>query len=107
MDADNAHLQPGDDGLLCGMVILKSLVLPWARTDRIVCADSYFALVGALQGFKWNGLHLIGVVKTATWQYPQQSFLSNLETTFESACLRFVSWRHFMAEYRIDQYVKP
>jgi hypothetical protein len=72
MDAENAqHLQPGDDGFLHGMVILKSLVLPWARTDRIICADSYFASGGALQELKRNGLHFIGgVVKTATRKYP-------------------------------------
>jgi hypothetical protein len=78
MDEENAHLQPGNDGLLHGTVILKSLVLPWARTDMIVCADSYFASVGALQELKRHGLRFIGVVKTATRQYPQ-SFLSNLE----------------------------
>jgi homoaconitase/3-isopropylmalate dehydratase large subunit len=76
MDAEkNAHLQPGDDGLLHGTVILKSLVLPWARTDRIVCADSYFATVGALQELERNGLRFIGVMMTAvTWQYPSPSY---------------------------------
>ncbi len=44
MEAQQAKLRMGDGGLLHGAAVLKSLVLPWARTDRIVCADSYFAL---------------------------------------------------------------
>jgi hypothetical protein len=70
----------GDGGLLHGAAILKLLVLPWARTDRIVCANSYFASAGALRELKWIGLHFIGVVKTATRQFPQ-SYLSHLEMT--------------------------
>jgi hypothetical protein len=66
--------------LLHGAAVLKSLVLPWARTDRIVCADSYSASVGALQELKRIGICFIGVVKTATRQFPQ-SHLSHLEMT--------------------------
>jgi hypothetical protein len=71
LDAENAHLQLVDDGLLHRTVMLKSLVLPcWARIDRIVlCADSYFASAGDLQELKHNGLRFIGVVKTPTQQY--------------------------------------
>ncbi len=76
----DAHLSPGDGGLLHGAVVLKSLVLAWARTDRIVCADSYFTLVGALRELKRIGLRFIGVVKTATWQYPQ-SYLAHIKMT--------------------------
>jgi hypothetical protein len=78
MEEQNAHIQPGDGGLLHGTAVLKYLVLPWARTDRIVCADSYFASVGTLKELKRIGLRFIGVVKTATRQFPQ-SYLSNLE----------------------------
>jgi hypothetical protein len=76
----DARLSPGDGGLLHGAAVLKSLVLPWARTDRIVCADSYFALAGALGELKQIGLRFIGVVKTAARQYPQ-SYLAHLEMT--------------------------
>jgi hypothetical protein len=48
----NSHMQPGDGGLLHGTAVLKYLVLPWAQTDRIVCADSYFASVGTLKELK-------------------------------------------------------
>jgi hypothetical protein len=78
MEEQNTHAQPGDDGLLHGTAVLKYLVLPWARTDRIVCADSYFASVGTVKELKQIGLRFIGVVKTATWQFPQ-AYLSNLE----------------------------
>ena len=27
--------------------VMKKLVMPWANTDRIICADSYFASVPA------------------------------------------------------------
>jgi hypothetical protein len=78
MEEEHAHAQPGDGGLLHGTAVLKFLVLPWARTDRIVCADSYFASVGTLKELKRIGLRFIGVVKTATRQFPQ-AYLSNLE----------------------------
>jgi hypothetical protein len=78
MEEQNANVQPGDNGLLHGTAVLKFLVLPWARTDRIVCADSYFASVATLKELKRIGLRFIGVVKTATKQFPQP-YLSNLE----------------------------
>jgi hypothetical protein len=80
MEEQQAHLHAGDGGLVHGAAILKSLVLPWARTDRIVCANSNIASVGALRELKRIGLRFIGVAKTATWQFPQ-SYLSHLEMT--------------------------
>ena len=56
MEEQHTHAEPGDDGLLHGTAVLKFLVLPWARTDRIVCADSYFASVGCLKELKRIGL---------------------------------------------------
>jgi hypothetical protein len=44
--------QADDNGLLHGIAVIKYLVLPWARTYRIVCADSYFASVGTLTELK-------------------------------------------------------
>ncbi len=43
-----------------------------------MCADLYFASVGTLKELKQIGLRFIGVVKTATQQFPQ-SYLANLE----------------------------
>jgi hypothetical protein len=80
MEQQQANLCIGDGELLDGAAVLKSLVPPWARTDRIVCANLYFASVGALQELKRIGLPFIGVVKTTTQQSPQ-SYLSHLEMT--------------------------
>ena len=49
MEEQNTHIQPGDDGLLHGTAVLKYLVLPWARTDRIMRAVFYFASVATLK----------------------------------------------------------
>jgi hypothetical protein len=58
--------------------ILKELVLPWIHTDRIVCADPYFASVPAVKLLNLHGMRFIGVVKTATRNYPIR-FLSSVE----------------------------
>ena len=67
-----------DDGNNHGTNVLKFLVEPWVRTDRCVCADSYFTSVNAVTVMRTMGLHFIGVVKTATKKFPM-SYLSNLE----------------------------
>ena len=64
--------------LLHGTQVLKVLVLPWANSDRVVCAESYFASVGAAEELKRIGLRFIGVVKTATRRYPHNA-LSRIE----------------------------
>jgi Transposase IS4 len=74
-DDDNAD---NTDLLLHGTLVLKKLVLPWAGTNRLVCADSYFASVGAAKELFNIGLRFIGVVKTATRFFPKQ-FLSGVE----------------------------
>jgi hypothetical protein len=43
-----------------------------------VCADSYFASVGAAKELYRNGLQFIGVVKTATKGFPKNN-LTNVE----------------------------
>ena len=58
--------------------VLKFLVEPWVRTDRCVCADSYFASVNAVTVMRMMGLRFIGVVKTATKKFTM-TYLSNLE----------------------------
>jgi hypothetical protein len=59
-----------DEGLNHGTVTIKSLVEPWTGSDRIVCADSYFASVATALELKRLGLRFIGVVKTATKRFP-------------------------------------
>jgi hypothetical protein len=38
--------------LLHGTKVLKELIEPWAFTNRMVCADSYFASVGTAEDFE-------------------------------------------------------
>ncbi|KAI2491610.1 Transposase IS4 [Fragilaria crotonensis] len=75
---DNDDDAPNEDGLLHGTKVLKEVVSPWFETNRIVCADSYFASVGAAKELFRNGLKFIGVVKTATKGFPK-AFLSSVE----------------------------
>ena len=51
--------ETSNESLLHGKKLLKELVLPWANTNRIVCADSYFASVVASDELKKIGLHLL------------------------------------------------
>ena len=66
------------NGSLHGANVLYSLICPWTNTDRIVCADSYFASVQAAERLKRVGLRFIGVVKTATKRFPMK-YLSEIE----------------------------
>ena len=68
---------PHETSLLHGTQVLKSVVSPWFGSNRIVCADSYFASVAAAKELYQNGLRFIGVVKTATKCYPK-AYLSNV-----------------------------
>ena len=77
-EEENASAEADDDGNNHGTNVLKFLVEPWVRTDRCICADSYFASVNAVTVMRTMGLHFIGVVKTATKKFPM-SYLSNLE----------------------------
>jgi hypothetical protein len=77
-EEESPHLNVVDRGLNHGTVIIKSLVSPWIMSDLIVCADSYFASVATALELKRLGLRFIGVVKTATKQFPL-AHLSGLE----------------------------
>jgi hypothetical protein len=45
-EAEALGASENDSGLLHGMKVLKELIQPWAFTNRMVCTDSSFALVG-------------------------------------------------------------
>ena len=53
-----------------GTKLVLKLTMPWWRTDRVVCADSYFASVQTAKELLKKGLRFVGVVKTATSEYP-------------------------------------
>ena len=71
-EADDNH------EMLHGAKVLLELVLPWINTNRLVCADSYFASVPAAILLHDNGLKFVGVVKTATKKFPMRH-LSSVE----------------------------
>lgn len=77
-DDDGQDDDGGTSELGHGTRIAKFLVEPWARSDRIVCADSYFASVSTANELRSIGLRFIGVVKTATRKFPM-AWLSQQE----------------------------
>ena len=76
-EEEETHFKEDDTGLLHGTKVLKYLVEPWVMSDRIVCADSYFASIPAALELRRVGLRFIGVVKTAKKMYPM-SYLSQV-----------------------------
>jgi Transposase IS4 len=64
--------------MLHGIKVLKELTQPWFFSDRLVCADSYFASVAAAEELLRVRMRFIGVVKTATRRYPMDH-LARLE----------------------------
>ena len=65
-----------DHGVTHGASVLTEIVLPWVNDHRIVCANSYFALVTAAELIYLDGLKFIGVFKTATRKYPMAHLAS-------------------------------
>ncbi|KAG7349744.1 transposase IS4 [Nitzschia inconspicua] len=63
-----------DDGLTLGTRVAKYSVEPY----RIVCGDSFFASAATAKELKSMGLRFIGVVKTASSNYPM-TWLSSVE----------------------------
>lgn len=61
-----------------GTKIAKKLVLPWAHTDRGLCANLYFAPVSCAEEMMQISFCFIGVVKTATKKSLMQ-YLSRVE----------------------------
>ena len=79
-EEENAHVREDDQGIPHGTKVLKELVFPWANTNRIVCADSYFASVTTAEEMTKMGLRFIGTVKTATRKFPMDA-LQRVEFT--------------------------
>ena len=61
------------DSIPHGTAVMLKLLKPWLNdqgTPRLVCGDSYFARVPAVVELRKHGFFFIGVIKTATKQYP-------------------------------------
>ena len=58
-ERNTEHTTTGDDGFLHGTQFLKTFVAPRTKSNRIVCADSYFAFCWLLQGIEkdWCFFH--------------------------------------------------
>jgi hypothetical protein len=89
-EANNNNIEQTEEQLLHGTKVLKHLVEPWFFSDRVVCADSYFASVPAAEELLRMKLRFIGVVKTATKRFPV-AYLSNLELQQRGDCKAVVS----------------
>ena len=77
--ANNEEEQQSDeDNLPHVKKLLKKLVMPWANTNMIFCADSYLESVPTAEELWKHGLRFIGVIKTETLQFPI-AYLSNIE----------------------------
>jgi hypothetical protein len=77
-EAEDCNIMEDEDGIPHGAKVLRELVRPWSSTDRIVCADSYFASVKSARLMLQHGFRFIGVVKTATTEFPMP-YLSTVE----------------------------
>ena len=62
---------------LHGTAVTLRLLQPWLYTNRVVYADSLFALVHTAEALYDKGMRFTGVVKTATKKYPMK-YLSHL-----------------------------
>ena len=67
-----------DQGLLHGAKVMQDLVMPWMHSDRVAYGNSHFASVPAARMMMRYGMGFIGVVKSATRQYPMP-YLSQVE----------------------------
>eukprot|EP00171_Calliarthron_tuberculosum_P006804 IDg6804t1 len=72
-EGEDAMTTLDSDGVPHGALVLRQLVQPWKRSQRVVCADSYFASVFATEYLRSISLRFIGVVKTATRRYPMKA----------------------------------
>ena len=70
--------QYDEENIPHGTKVLKELVIPWANTDMIVLADSYFASVPADEELWKHGPRFIGIIKTATRKFTMV-YLYNIE----------------------------
>lgn len=87
-----------DDNVPHGAAVLRKLSAPWAGTQRVVCADSYFASVPAAIELRKMGLRLSGVLKTATRGFPMQA-LSTMELDARGD---YASYTHTTADGVVD-----
>ena len=90
---ESKHANVDDDGLLHGAQVIKTLVTSWTNSNRILCADSYFASVGCCEELKRTGIQFVDIVKTATKRLPMKH-LSEIELENRGGCRGLVCRDH-------------
>jgi len=74
--ACHSREDPTDEDINHGTTVAKELSKPYANSDHIIVGDSYFASVQCAKELWKIGLRFIGVVKTATRQFPMDHLSS-------------------------------
>jgi Transposase IS4 len=87
---DNKFEDNNDTTVNHGTKVLLKLIQPWQISDRVVCTDSYFASVQAPKELLRVGMKFIGVMKTATKEYPL-AHVQSIEMEARGDMLRLVS----------------
>jgi hypothetical protein len=87
----HSHLSAEEREMNHGTCIVKQLAQPWFHSNRIICCDSYFSSVATAKMLLAVGMRMIGVVKTATKQFPM-AHLTNLEMTQRGDRLGLVAY---------------
>ena len=106
--ADDGRERAYEGQMLHGTAVLRRLVEPWPGTQRIVCADSCFASVEAIDEMRKIGLKFIGVLKTVSRKFPMQ-YLSGVEVDGRGKCNTLVrkddsGKQDMMAVVWVDRY---
>jgi hypothetical protein len=115
-DADTPH---------AAKVVLK-LLQPWLKdegTQRLLCADLYFASVPNAQELKARGIDFIGVIKTATRNFPMQFLGSRItdgsrgamnylcsvdeDEKVELIAMMLCDWRYFIGNAKEVEKAEP
>jgi Transposase IS4 len=63
-----------DDGLTHGTRVLKELISPWFHSDRVVCADSYFASVKTAEELKRFNMRFMVLLKQKQKSFRRHTF---------------------------------
>ena len=106
VSAEDTSLRDFESEHLHRTAVTLPLLQPWFHTNRVVCADSYFASVPTAESLYEKGLRFTGVVKTSTKKYPMK-YLSHLEIAEKRKHVTLVSkpiaGPHLMAVMWVDR----
>lgn len=76
LDYSDTDTNEETTGLLHDTKVFKELVGSWSGSGRLVCADSYFASLQAVEVMVQEGLKSIRVAKLATKKQPMKNVKS-------------------------------